>query len=167
MGLNLHLMWDDLERQEKHPYPHPSEIRSDCLRPLVYRLYYGHILKCDYPPDVFGILAERFDIDLRPLEKVFNPNEDKYPEDWEAKAQPPAELADCLRRLIQALDRSPEALSEKDLAPRLPRYVDSQLQQRYCKYFLEGEFRSNLAELLVLAEWAIENDEPRVRLYLG
>ena len=163
MGQTLSLWWNDLERQDQYPCPHT--IYSDGFKLLVQCLL-THTLDYEYAPDVVGILAERFGIDIRPLEKIFDPNEDEYPADWNAKAQLPDELADCLQSLIRVLDSNPESLTEKDLVPRKGS-VGPQRQQRDREYFLRGEFRRDLGELLILADWAKENGESRVRLYLN
>lgn len=163
MGLILCLIWDDRDWQEHNPCPH--EPSGDCFKRLVYYLFYGHIEKSPSLPDLFGMLADRFDIDVRPLEKIFNPNKDDYPADWDAKAQPPDELIDCLEKLIQALDTNSEAFSKSDFVSP-SRSVDTEDYER-CYHYLKGDFQRELDDLRILAEWARENGQPRILLYLG
>ena len=116
--------------------------------------------------DVIGSVGEHFNIDLTPLERVFAPNHDGSETAWEATAQPPGELADCLRNLAQVLTDDPSAFAGMELAPS-ESYLTPEQLQRNRDYFLKGEFLRDLTDLLRMAEWAEESGEERVRLYYG
>jgi hypothetical protein len=115
-------------------------------------------------PDVIGDIAERFQVNLAPLERVFDPNNAEAEAMWEATAQPPGELGDCLRRLVEALMSNPNIFDGMDLAPS---HLKSEHLQRIREYFIEGQFLRDLADLLQKVEWAEKNGVERVHLYYG
>ncbi len=140
-----------------------SPVISGDLKWLGHYLVGAHLREWSDWPDVIGNIAERFQIDLAPIEKVFDPNSDEAAA-WEVTAQPPGELADCLRRLVQALTNNPSVFSGMELAPLqlAPEHL-----QGHREYFLEGHFLEDLTDLLREAEWAEKSGEERVRLYYG
>jgi hypothetical protein len=119
-------------------------------------LFGAHIAKWGDWPDVIGFIGDHFGLDLSPLERVFAPNNGGTMEDWESTAQPPAELAGCLRNLVQALESNPSVFDEVMFSPEHP-----------SDYFMTGHFVDDLRGILQIAEWAEENGEKWVRLYYG
>lgn len=115
-------------------------------------------------PDVVGELVRHYDLIIDPL---LNSAGQDMPRSWfssdetlasyqagnETAWQAPQGLLDCISVFIQKIDADPEILS------RLP--LEDKNEQRY---FSEGGFRTELLELLRMAEWAQENGVQRVRL---
>jgi hypothetical protein len=129
-------------------------------------VYYGHKVKSQEFPDVIGMLGSHFSIDVEPLEKIFAPNDKGDEEAWESAAQPPSELLDCLKALVQALANNPNVFTGMEVVPQLG-YLEPQELFEFRDYFLKGNFLQDLVDLLKMVEWAQENGENQVRLYYG
>jgi hypothetical protein len=168
MGYGLHVEFD-------HEVDDPPEYLSWSSKGMLDALAMGY--------EIFGfasildLVAERLNVDVRPLHKVTNPeftlddfvmgieaDDQEELERWrqryyafderrESTWQPPSALKASIEELIQGLDKHPQVFEEVGVDP-----------DGYSNYFLSGVFRKELDDLLRIVSWAEHNGVRRLRL---
>jgi hypothetical protein len=115
-------------------------------------------------PNTIGDLVNHFGIDIQPLLKLggqdFSLEEyggnkelfERVKKHNQACWQAPQKLIDCLKVFVEKIDENPEVLFQLDVKDN---------------YFLQGEFKKDLVELIRMAEWAKEHGVKKVRLEAG
>ena len=115
-------------------------------------------------PNTIGDLANHFGIKIQPLLKLggqdfsleeYGGNKKLFEEvkkHNQACWQAPQKLIDCLKIFVEKIDENPEAFLQLDIKDN---------------YFLQGEFKKDLLDLIHMAEWAKENGIRKVRLEAG
>jgi hypothetical protein len=85
---------------------------------------------------------------------------------WEMSAQPPSELANCLRDILKVLKTDSAMVDSSTLIfPKSD--LTAEQVEKHRNYLLKGEFLRDLADLLQMTEWAEQIGAQRVRLYFG
>jgi len=115
-------------------------------------------------PDTIGKLAKHFKIKIQPLLKVggqdfsieeYGGNKELFERMKklnQACWQPPQKLIDCLKVFVEKLDDNPEVFFQLNIKD---------------DYFLQGEFKKDLIDLIHMSEWAKENGIQKIRLEVG
>lgn len=111
--------------------------------------------------DTIGDLANNFGIKIQPLLKLggqdfsleeYGGNKELFEREKklnQACWQAPQKLIDCLKVFVEKIDENPDVFSQLDIKD---------------DYFLKGEFKKDLVDLIHIAEWAKENGIRKVRL---